>query len=411
MGIYESASIGDLVWLVDNRDGLQSAGEVGLKDVTVKLLKECTTVMKTTATDANGNYLFNDLVPGDYCVEVVLPNGYALTAKDSGDDTKDSDISPINFRTEKTTLSAGENDLTWDTGIYKLSTLGNFVWYDNIKNGVQDASETGVADVNVTLYTDCNTSKNAIATTRTDANGYYLFSDLEPKNDYCIGFENLPKGYQFTVDPEHNLSSTLECIVDTSTGITQGINLPHATNDLSWDMGIVPKCLDEEGRHLEIHDDSVVASTVGATTTINILENDFGNLDIESIKFVKTEEGAILYGNGTAVAGTNIETYDELAVAGEGVWKIQSDGNITFTAENGFTGVPTPVYYIVKCKQGTISNIAKASITSNCVCDTYEQSVSDSVASMNSYSMLLLLALTSTFTLFFFRRELSYKLD
>ena len=409
MGVYESASIGNLVWLDDNRDGLQSAGEAGVKDVTVKLLKNCTTVIKSTTTDANGNYLFTDLIPADYCVEFTKPSGYSLTFKDAGDDEKDSDADRVSFKTEKTTLVGGENDLTWDMGLYELSSLGNFVWYDNIKNGIQDSNETGVSDVNVTLYTDCNTTRRVLSATQTDANGYYLFENLEPNGDYCIGFENLPEGYQFTVDPEHNLSSTLECIVDTSTGITQDINLPHATNDLTWDMGIIPKCTDEEGRHLEIHDDSVVASTLGATTTIDILENDFGNLDIESIKFIKTEEGEVLYESGTAVAGTNTETFDELVVEGEGVWKILADGKITFTAETGFIGVPTPVYYIVQCKQGTVSNVAKASITSNCVCDPYEESVSDSVASLSEFSMVLLLVLTSTFSLFFFRRELEEK--
>ena len=403
MGIYQPVSIGNYVWLDDNRDGTQDANESGIADMNVTLYEaDCTTEIKNMVTGSNGEYLFANLVPNAYCLGFDLPNGYAWTAQDSGDDTKDSDVDRTTNKTVSVNLLSGSNDLSWDAGIYKLSSLGDFVWYDDVKNGVQDANETGVADMNVTLYTDCNTSRRAIKNTTTDSNGFYLFSNLEPNDDYCIGFDNLPNGYQFTVDPEHNLSSTLECIVDTSTGITQEINLPYATNDLRWDMGIIPKCLDEEGRHLEIHDDSVVANAVGSVTTIDILANDFGNLDIESIRFVKTIEGEVYHSNGTVVAGTSIETYDTLVVPGEGTWRVTSDGKITFTSETGFSGVPAPVYYIVQCKQGILSKVAQASITSNCICETYEEKA---VAAMNNYGMFLMLLLTSTLTILLFRKE------
>ena len=407
MGIYKPVSIGNYVWLDNNLDGVQDANESGVPDINVTLYEaDCSTEVRRMVTGSHGEYLFANLVPNGYCLGFDLPTGYAWTTKNSADDAKDSDVDRTTNKTVSVNLPAGSNDLSWDAGLYQLSSLGDFVWYDDVKNGIQDANETGVADMNVTLYTDCNTSRRAIQNTTTDSNGFYLFSNLEPNDDYCIGFDNLPDGYQFTVDPEHNLSSTLECIVDTSTGITQDINLPHASNDLRWDMGIIPKCLDEEGRHLEIHDDAAVASTVGSVTTINILANDFGNLDIESIKFVKTTEGAVYHSNGTAVAGTSLETYDTLVVAGEGIWRVTSNGKITFTSQTGFSGVPSPVYYIVQCKQGIISNVAQASITSNCVCETYEEKA---VAAMNNYGMFLMLMLTSTFALLLFRREFEEK--
>ena len=185
------------------------------------------------------------------------------------------------------------------------------------------------------------------------------------------------------------------------------ITLAHATDDRTWDMGIIPKCKDEQDRVLRVFDDNVTASTTGSVTTINILENDHGNLDIESIQFVETTEGEILWESGTAVGGTSLNTSNKLVVEGEGNWTISNDGTISFKAEDGFTGVPTPVYYIINCKQGDTSNIGQIKITSNCVCDTYEESVSDSVPIFNNISLVLVLVLTSILALFFFRKELS----
>ena len=52
--------IGNYVWLDEDGDGDQDAGEAGIPNVKVKLCADaaCTTVLATTYTDANGGYLF-----------------------------------------------------------------------------------------------------------------------------------------------------------------------------------------------------------------------------------------------------------------------------------------------------------------------------------------------------------------
>ena len=67
-----------------------------------------------TTTDSNGNYLFDGLTPGDYNIHFVLPNGYTAA------DYIDSDADPTSGMTICTTLVPGENDMTWDAGIYLL---------------------------------------------------------------------------------------------------------------------------------------------------------------------------------------------------------------------------------------------------------------------------------------------------
>ncbi|WP_415623866.1 SdrD B-like domain-containing protein, partial [Macrococcoides canis] len=52
----------------------------------------------------------------------------------------------------------------------KLYDLGNYVWYDEDKDGIQDAGEKPVPGVTVTLTKPDGTK----LTTTTDENGHYI---------------------------------------------------------------------------------------------------------------------------------------------------------------------------------------------------------------------------------------------
>ena len=161
--------------------------------MTVNLKDGTGTIVDTTTTDSNGYYLFDNLVPGDYSVEVVKPAGYEFTLQDQGGyDTLDSDVNGSGA-TIITTLVSGENDLTWDAGIYRPASLGNFVWDDLNLNGIQDNGEPGVAGVTVNLYSGTGT---IVGTVLTDSNGYYLFDNLVP-GDYSVEIIK-PAGYGFS---------------------------------------------------------------------------------------------------------------------------------------------------------------------------------------------------------------------
>src|SRR5262249_25191954 len=68
-GYYKPASLGDYVWLDQNRNGKQDSGEPGVAGVTVTLYTRAgVQVGSPTTTDATGFYKFTGLVPGDYYV-------------------------------------------------------------------------------------------------------------------------------------------------------------------------------------------------------------------------------------------------------------------------------------------------------------------------------------------------------
>ena len=69
------------------------------------------------------------------------------------------------------------------------SAVGDRIWMDENKNGIQDPGELGVSGVTVNLYTSTGT---LVATMQTDANGNYRFNGLDA-GTYYIEFV-LPNG-------------------------------------------------------------------------------------------------------------------------------------------------------------------------------------------------------------------------
>ncbi len=109
-GTQDISELGDLVWNDLNANGIQDAGEPGISGVTVNLYKcGVTDPITTTTTNANGNYMFVGLAPGDYQVGFVLPSGYVFSPMDQGgDDEKDSDADTATGMTACTNLGERE---------------------------------------------------------------------------------------------------------------------------------------------------------------------------------------------------------------------------------------------------------------------------------------------------------------
>jgi len=234
-----TGSIGNYVWNDADRDGIQDADETGIAGVTVKLLMDGQ-VVATATTDGNGYYLFTNLCPGTYTVEVVTPAGYLPTpvcSNDAGIDG-DANCSP------QTVVSNNDSNTTIDFGFYVMSaSLGDYVWNDANNNGVQDAGEVGIAGVTVNLI-DCATNTE-VATTTTAADGMYLFQNLMP-GSYWVEFV-APMGYAFTTpnvgsdatDSDANASGVTDCITlaagESNTTVDAGLYvMPASIGDYVW---------------------------------------------------------------------------------------------------------------------------------------------------------------------------------
>jgi hypothetical protein len=245
------ASLGDRVWNDLNNNGIQDAGEFGVAGVTVDLCLDAngngaiegaeTTPVRQTVTDAFGNYIFNGLNPGAYQVRFGLPAGYIRSTNTNAgaDDFKDNDANASGI-TNLYYLTTGQRNMSVDAAIVSTSPntaqVGNFVWFDTNSNGTQDAGEPGVGGVTVTLYNNAGT---AIATTTSDANGNYQFTNLAA-GTYSVGFSNIPAGYSLTSSTgTTSASNTTNSDANPGTGRTAQFTLAAAQSLQGLDAGLI----------------------------------------------------------------------------------------------------------------------------------------------------------------------------
>ncbi|HCX9017126.1 TPA: carboxypeptidase regulatory-like domain-containing protein, partial [Staphylococcus aureus] len=187
-GFYKKPkyNLGNYVWEDTNKDGKQDSTEKGISGVTVTLKNENGEVLQTTKTDKDGKYQFTGLENGTYKVEFETPLGYTPTQVGSGtDEGIDSN------GTSTTGVIKDKDNDTIDSGFYKPTyNLGDYVWEDTNKNGVQDKDEKGISGVTVTLKDE---NDKVLKTVTTDENGKYQFTDLN-NGTYKVEFET-PSGY------------------------------------------------------------------------------------------------------------------------------------------------------------------------------------------------------------------------
>jgi choice-of-anchor A domain-containing protein len=204
-------TLGNLVWLDTDNDGLKDANEQGLSGFTVKLYKDSNAdnvpdgaAVATTTTNASGVYSFTGLSADKYIVAVVMPTGYTVgtTIASSSNPNNDTDndnngitLTSGEVRSNYITLTnggeptSGITNNTLDFGLKGTGSIGDFVWFDIDNDGIQEVGETGIANATVILTFPDGTTK----TTTTDANGAYSFANLAP-GTYSVAFTT-PSGY------------------------------------------------------------------------------------------------------------------------------------------------------------------------------------------------------------------------
>ncbi|HEC2227197.1 TPA: carboxypeptidase regulatory-like domain-containing protein, partial [Staphylococcus delphini] len=222
--------LGDYVWIDYNNDGIQNKGEAAVAGVKVTLTKPNGETLETV-TDKEGKYLFTGLENGEYTVKFSeLPAGYTPTQTNVGDKELDS-----NGLESKVTID-NANNYSVDLGLVKPEPqpepkpatyeLGDYVWIDSNKDGIQNSNEIAVAGVKVTL----TKQDGSTMTTTTDKDGKYLFTGLE-NGTYTVTFSELPEGYTPTE------TQVGDAQLD-SNGLESKVTINNA-NDYSVDLGLV----------------------------------------------------------------------------------------------------------------------------------------------------------------------------
>ncbi len=121
-GIDTKATIGDMVWHDKNANGTMDQGEEGIEGIHVELYNAANnSLVRSTQTNKQGKYLFDGVKPAKYYIKFIVPTPWTITTANVDSDTLDSDVTHINGNgtTEMTMLMGGEDDRTWDLGLYK----------------------------------------------------------------------------------------------------------------------------------------------------------------------------------------------------------------------------------------------------------------------------------------------------
>lgn len=257
---YLPAAVGNFVFGDINPDGATpediAAGngiqdgdprEAGIDGIIVKLYNSAEQLISTTVTADGGQYLFDDLVPGEYYLVFVNPDDSGIwTIANAGEESVDSDaaieVTDPDGEAQRTatfTLTSGQTDLTWDAGLIGLSgaasaAAGNRVWVDTIPNNIQDPGEAGVPGITVRLFTE---EGELVQEVQTDNQGIYNFDALDP-GTYYIEFQ-VPSGIRLTEQKVGDDDEVDSDIVDLANNRTRVFTLEPFETNPRFDLGIL----------------------------------------------------------------------------------------------------------------------------------------------------------------------------
>jgi hypothetical protein len=243
-GSVERGALGNRVWNDLNGNGRQDGGEPGVGNVEVQLLSNGVTA-RTTQTDSNGFYLFQDLIPKDYQVQVIAPDGWSFTLQNAaGIEAIDSDVDATGLTDE---VTVGPGSLTRDVAAGLIAPgnsagtrfipngggrVGDRVWNDLNGNGVQDRGEPGLSGVTVELFQVG--SATALDTQVTNAAGRFVFTDLAT-GDYAIAVSPVA-GFNFT-SQFAGVSRSSDSDADAA-GVIGPFSVNDTQLDLDYDAGM-----------------------------------------------------------------------------------------------------------------------------------------------------------------------------
>ncbi|MEM1181715.1 MAG: SdrD B-like domain-containing protein [Acidobacteriota bacterium] len=374
------ARLGDRVWLDVDADGIQDVGEPGLANVQVTLYDAGANgavgggddvAVATLLTDTNGFYLFTDLPPGTFYVDVTdatVPAGLTITAGST-------DPGAL------VTLAAGGVDLNSDFGYFNANAgtavVGDTVWIDSDADGLLEPGEQGVEGVTVALLSPgpdgvLGTGDDVTeATTSTNADGRYLFTGVAP-GDYIVDVTDtggVLTGYTLTTGPQSvsdpsgpfNVQGGDVYLLADFGYDRAGL---FSVDDVVWFdadgdgtldagenglAGVTVDLLDSDGE--------VIASTVtdaNGAFSFDGLENGNYTLKITDtdavlLEFTSTTLAAAAGELDFTIAGADVSGvnfgYNRPGVLGDFVWSDADSDGVQDPAEPGIPGVTVELYF------------------------------------------------------------------
>lgn len=214
-GELEPASISGRVWAETNVNWIFDPGEPLLAGVTIYLLDASGSRIVQTTTDAQGEYLFNNLRPGTYGVEEIQPEGYLQGQTQPGSEGGTLAATDVIVGI---VLGSGTAAVEYNFCEMVPASISGYVFQDGptvvlgfqepqpgveeVRDGTFKPGDKPIAGVVLRLANAIGQqiydAEGNPVTTVTDSHGYYEFTGLYP-GAYTI-YQEHPDGYVDGID-------------------------------------------------------------------------------------------------------------------------------------------------------------------------------------------------------------------
>jgi SdrD B-like domain/Secretion system C-terminal sorting domain len=191
MGMWKGNGLGDLVWLDDNANGKQDAGESGMAHVTVNLRNAAGDLLETTETDVNGMYYFYE--PGYkygttiYQLEFITPGYISAPCNIGADDEMDSDV--VNGIISSVNVPHGKWNHSFDAGFIPNVLPVKLISFSAVLNNYNkvDLKWSTAMEVNLDYFT---VEKSIDGINFTAAGTVFANGNETDRTDYSL-FDNV----------------------------------------------------------------------------------------------------------------------------------------------------------------------------------------------------------------------------
>ncbi|MEM7530919.1 MAG: SdrD B-like domain-containing protein [Chloroflexota bacterium] len=403
VGIISKLSLGNLVWLDVNDNGLVDSDEAGIAGVTVWLLNSGSTRIFTTTTDSTGYYVFTALNPGTYSVEVAVPNGLrsstdiGTTATPNPTDSDDNgqgiaDSGTVQSATLTLASTGGPTGeaghgvpingaldttpdnkayYTVDFGFVQEVMIGNRVWLESDGDGFASTGEI-VPATGITV-TAIDAASN-VYTATTDANGYYTMTVLGYAA-YTLTVPT-PAGYTPSTIVKADADSSPDANDNANHNASGAVVIVTTADNLTIDFAFYaePQVAVEK---LLITSDPVLP---GTTISFTIRITNTGIVTITTLPLTDTYDSTYLtWLGGTPQSETTGDT-------GQILWS-----DLTQTGSNGF-GIdlgPGDVFEVVASFVAALDTTSLADTATINTAQVFTQTAADDVRIYNATNVVL----------------------
>ena len=335
-----------------------------------------------------GSLKLNEIVVKDD-KEGIICEGFSLEAGESKKCTKTSTAKDGQYENLATVEAVNTNgDTVKDEDPshyygYKGACIGDYVWLDDNRNGIQESNESGLKGVEVELK-DANGNAvkniygNTVSPVSTNGIGEYIFCNLKA-GDY-IAKVNPPSGY-FVSPKDQGSNDSEDSDIDPTAHKTDLITINDGDIESNWDAGLYRDsnysacvAIQKYTNEYDADEGTGPLISVGSTVTWKYIVKNTGNSKLDNIIVKDNIEGTICSGfaleagetkvctkTGTAIEGQyeNIATVEatttngdkvtdndpshyygnKLSCLGDFIWLDKNANGIQDSGENGVEGV------------------------------------------------------------------------